>query len=79
MYIGGIREHYANKIDLIGEEIEKLKELLKATSGHQESLREEQERLMMERQQKMLVLNEEKGVRERQKDLLIKKIKSQQK
>ena len=57
MYIGGIRENYSNKIDLVAEEIEKLKELLKATSGHQESLREEQERLMMDRQQKMLVLN----------------------
>ena len=34
---------------------------------------------MMTRQQRMLVLNEDKSKLERQKDLLIKKIKSQQK
>ena len=52
---------------------------MKVSEGHAESLKEEQERMEMDRQTKMLMLNEEKAKLIRQKELLIKKIKSQQK
>lgn len=52
---------------------------MKETEGHAESLRAEQEKIENERENKKQGLNAEKAKLERQKELLIKKIKSQQK
>ena len=49
------------------------------SEGNVNSLKEEQEKMLMDRQTRELLLTEEKEKLERQKQLLIKKIKSQQK
>jgi tRNA U34 5-carboxymethylaminomethyl modifying GTPase MnmE/TrmE len=77
--MGGEREEQQRRNVSVHEKIEKLRELLRAGDGHAGSLKEEQESMEAERQSRMLLLNEEKAKLQRQKDLLIKKIKSQQK
>jgi chromosome segregation ATPase len=79
IYLGGERDEQQRRIGSTHESIEKLRELLKEGDGHAGSLKEEQESMESERQNKMLALNEERAKLQRQKDLLIKKIKSQQK
>ena len=63
MYIGGTREMHTAKIEAVNDQIEKLREILKATEGHQGSLRDEQQRLMADRNLKMDTLREEQGTR----------------
>ena len=61
------------------DEIQKLEELMKSSEQNIISLKEEQEKMVLDRDAKIVILQTEKTKLDHHKQLLIKKIKSQQK
>lgn len=79
MRVGRLRDDENREIEYILEQKEKLFELLKESSNNIARLKDSQQKMLDEREDRKKELEVEKSKLIRQKDLLIKKIKAQQK
>lgn len=77
--IGNKRSEESKQIETIIEQKQKLYELLKESTNNIDKLKESQEKMLEERERRKSQLDIEKNKLTRQKQLLIKKIKAQQK
>lgn len=77
--VGRSRDEQTRMIEQVSEQKDKLFELLRESSENINKLKESQERMVSEREQRQNELEIEKNKLGRQKELLIKKIKAQQK